>query len=70
MSKRLVFTFDERAYEDLVRLTEEGKYSSMAEAVRQSLGVLRALEQQARQGYQEIIVRNPKTDEQRVMAWK
>ena len=40
----------------------------MAEAVRESLSVNRALQNQAKQGFTEIVVRNPETKEERVMV--
>jgi hypothetical protein len=40
----------------------------MANAVRDSLQITRALQSQAEQGYTEIIVRNPETNEERVIV--
>jgi len=52
----------------LKELVEQGKFGSMAEAVRESLSVNRALQNQAKQGFTEIVVRNPETKEERVMV--
>ena len=67
-SRRVVFTFDERSLDSLERLTRQGAYSSMADAVRDSLRLRRALQQQAEQGFVELVVRNPKTREERVLV--
>lgn len=65
---RVVFSFDDRSLESLKRITEQGHYPSMAEAVRRSLQINRALQSQSDQGYTEIVVRNPETNEERVIV--
>jgi Arc/MetJ-type ribon-helix-helix transcriptional regulator len=67
-TRRVVFTFDERSLESLKRMTDQGRYPSMANAVKDSLQISRALQNQAEQGYTEIIVRNPETNEERVIV--
>ena len=67
-SQRVVFTFDERSLESLKEITEQGHFSSMAETVRESLQINRALQKQARSGFTEVVVRNPKTNEERVIV--
>ena len=67
-NKRVVFTFDERSLESLQKLTDQGRFSSMADTVRESLQISRALQSQAVQGFTEVIVRNPETNEERVMV--
>jgi Arc/MetJ-type ribon-helix-helix transcriptional regulator len=67
-TRRVVFSFDERSLESLNKLTEQGRFSSMADTVRDSLQVTRALQTQAQQGYTEVIVRNPETNEERVLV--
>lgn len=66
--KRVVFTFDERSFDSLEKMKENGCYGSLAEAVRDSLNVSRSLQQQSEQGYSEVIVRNPKTGQEKVMV--
>jgi hypothetical protein len=68
MAKRVVFSFDDRSLESLKKMTEEGHYPSMANAVRDSLQISRALQSQAEQGFKEVIVRNPETGEERVIV--
>ena len=67
-TKRVVFTFDERSLASLEDLTEQGRFASMAETVRESLQISRALQKQAEQGFAEVVVRNPETNEERVIV--
>lgn len=64
---RVVFTFDERSLANLREMVEQGHFGSMADAVRDSLAVNRALQQQVQKGFSEIVVRDPDTKEERVM---
>ena len=66
-TQRVVFTFDERSLESLQKLKEQGRFASMGETVRESLQISRALQNQASQGFREIVVRNPETKEERVI---
>lgn len=68
MSKRIAFTFDERSLETLNRMTVEGNFGSLANTVRESLQVSRTLQQQAKQGYTEVLLRNPDTGKERVVV--
>jgi hypothetical protein len=67
-AQRVVFSFDERSLESLQKIEEQGRFTSMGEAVRESLQISRALQSQATQGYSEIVVRNPETKEERVIV--
>jgi Arc/MetJ-type ribon-helix-helix transcriptional regulator len=67
-TRRVVFSFDERSLESLQKLTDQGRFNSMADTVRESLQVSRALQLQAGQGFSEVIVRNPETNEERVLV--
>lgn len=67
-SKRVAFTFDVNSLEALEEMKEEGHYSSLAETVRDSLQINRALQTQAKKGYNEIIVRDPETGNERVLV--
>ena len=66
--KRVIFNFDERSLESLQKMTEQGRYPSMASAVKDSLQISHALQSQAAQGFTELIVRNPETNEERVIV--
>ena len=65
---RIAFTFDLNSLEALEEMKEEGHYSSLAETVRDSLQINRALQTQAKKGYSEIIVRDPETGDERVLV--
>jgi Arc/MetJ-type ribon-helix-helix transcriptional regulator len=67
-TQRVLFSFDERSLDSLKRLTEQGRFSSLADTVRESLQVSRALQAQAQQGFTEVVVRNPETKEERVVV--
>lgn len=67
-TKRIAFTFDERSIDTLEIMTEEGHFSNLADTVRESLQVNRALQTQAKKGFTEIIVRNPETNEERIIV--
>jgi hypothetical protein len=67
-SKRVAFTFDVNSLEALEEMKEEGHYSSLAETVRDSLQINRALQTQAKKGYNEIIVRDSETGDERVLV--
>ena len=58
MSKRIIFTFDDRSLSELMAFMEDGGFDSLASAVRASLSLSRALQKQAKQGYKQIIVEN------------
>jgi hypothetical protein len=68
MAKRIMITFDERSSDTLNRITEQGKFSSTAATVRNSLDVTSALQQQAAQGFTEVVVRNPKTNQEKIVV--
>ena len=67
-TRRVVFSFDERSLNSLKNITEQGHFASMADSVRESLQISRALQVQAGQGYTEVVVRNPETNEERVVV--
>lgn len=67
-SKRVAFTFDDRSFKTLAQMTEEGQFGSMADTVRESLQISRALQSQAKQGYSEVVMRNPETGDERVVV--
>lgn len=67
-AQRIVFSFDDRSLDSLKKIQDDGKYPTMANVVRDSLQISRALQQQAEQGYNEVIVRNPETGEERIVV--
>lgn len=67
-AQRIVFSFDDRSLDSLKKIQDDGNYPTMANVVRDSLQISRALQQQAEQGFREVIVRNPETGEERVIV--
>ncbi len=65
---RIAFTFDEQSLAGLEKIKDDGNYSCFAETVRDSLQINRALQTQAKKGYNEIIVRDPETGDERVLV--
>ena len=65
---RIVFTFDEHSLAGLEEIKNDGNYSCFAETVRDSLQITRSLQKLAKRGYSEIIVRDPKTEEERLLV--
>lgn len=59
------FTFDDLSFATLSTMTEEGQYSSMADCVRESLQISHTFQQLARQGFTEVITRNPQSGAER-----
>ena len=67
MSKKVVFTFEAESFPSLEKLQEDGDYPSLAETVKDSLKILWAVQKQTKQGYTELIVRNPNTDTEKLV---
>ena len=65
--KRVVFTFEPESLAALEKLQADGSYESLAATMKDSLQILRVLQQCAQQGYTELIVRNPETDAEKVV---
>ena len=65
---RVAFTFDEQSLAGLEEIQKDGNYSCFAETVRDSLQINRALQIQAKKGYNEIIVRHSETGDERVLV--
>ena len=67
MSKRVVFTFSADSLSALEKLQADGEYASMADTVKDSLQILWVLQKAAKQGYTELVVRNPETDDEKLI---
>lgn len=68
MSKRIVFTFDEASLENLEQVKEQGRFTSLGTAVRESIQINQLLHDQASEGFSEVVVRNPKTKQEKTLV--
>jgi hypothetical protein len=68
MSKRIVFTFDPKSMGSLEAVKDKGKFSSLGTAVRESILVNEVLHNQIAQGFTEVVVRNPKTNQEKTIV--
>jgi len=68
MSKRIVFTFDERSLGSLQHVKEKGGFSSLGTAVRESILINQELHDQASEGFSEVVLRNPKTKQEKTLV--
>ena len=68
MTKRIVFTFDERSLGSLEQVKVKGGFSSLGTAVRESIQINEALHDQASEGFSEVVVRNPKTKQEKTIV--
>ena len=67
MSKRVVFTFEPESLAALEKIQADGGYDTLAATVKDALQILWAIQREAKKGYSELIVRNPKTDGEKVV---
>ncbi len=67
-SKRILFTFDPRRRRNLREFAKSGGCPSVPHPEIDALRVARAVHDQARLGFTEIVVRNPFTNQEKVMV--
>jgi hypothetical protein len=65
---RVVFTFDESSLETLKQVQEQGAFSSMGTAVRDAVELTDVLQDQVKNGFTEVIVRNPQTNQEKTLV--
>lgn len=65
--RKIIFTFDEKSSELLERVQRQFGAESVAETITLVLALTSGLQEQALQGYCEIVARNPKNGSERVM---
>jgi hypothetical protein len=68
MSQRVVFTFDDSSLESLKQVRERGEFSSMGTAVRDSIQLSEVLQDQVADGFTEVILRNPRTNQEKTLV--
>jgi Arc/MetJ-type ribon-helix-helix transcriptional regulator len=67
-SKRILFTFDPRSQHTLRKFTDLGGFPSASDAVRDALRFARAIQEQESLGFTEVVVRNPQTNQEKVIV--
>lgn len=65
MAQKVVFSFDEGSLDSLRNVKENGSFSSMGTAVRDSIQISEVLQDLVSKGFTEVILRNPKTDQEK-----
>ena len=68
MAQRVVFTFDDSSLESLKQVQERGDFSSMGTAVRESIQLSEILQDQVADGFTEVVLRNPKTNQEKTLV--
>lgn len=68
MANRVVFTFDDSSLESLKQVQERGDLSSMGTAVRESVQLSEVLQDQVAEGFTEVVLRNPKTNQEKILV--
>jgi hypothetical protein len=69
MAQRVVFTFDDSSLQSLNHIKERGEYSSMGTAVRDSIQLSEVLQEQVADGFTEVVLRNPHTDQEKILVF-
>jgi hypothetical protein len=67
MAQRVVFTFDDGSLESLKQVQQRGEFSSMGTAVRESIQLSEALQDQVADGFSEVVLRNPRTKQEKIL---
>lgn len=67
-SKRILFSFDPRSQHNLRKFTDLGGFPSASDAVRDALRFVRAIQEQESVGFTEVVVRNPQTNQEKVIV--
>lgn len=68
MSQRVVFTFDGGSLDSLKQIQDRGEFQSMGTAVRESIQISEILQDQVAEGFSEIVLRNPKTNQEKTIV--
>ena len=68
MAQRVVFTFDHPSFLSLKQVQERGDFSSMGTAVRESVQLSEILQDQVAEGFTEVVLRNPKTNQEKTLV--
>jgi predicted ATPase len=63
-----VLTFDSNSLDSLKQLQERGEFSSIGTAVREAVQLSEVLQEQVDNGYSEVVLRNPKTNQEKTLV--
>lgn len=66
--KRIIFTFDKHSLANLQALKGSTRMDTLGQTIGVLIQVATALSEQKQQGYTEVIVRNPRTEKERVLT--
>lgn len=67
-ARKVLFSFDPKAYERLKTVQKECGYAFPNDVVRDALSVYFALRDNAKEGFHKITVTNPRTGKERIFA--
>lgn len=65
--QKVIFSFAPESLSALEDIQETGGYATLADTVKDSLKIMWTIQNLAKEGYTELIVRNPKTDNERLV---
>jgi hypothetical protein len=68
MAQRVVFTFDDSSLDSLKQVQTRGDFSSMGTAVRESIQLSEVLQDQVADGFSEVVLRNPQTNQEKTLV--
>ena len=66
--KQFTVAFDEKSLASLEQLTHDGGFKTMDDALSESLRLSHTIHSEARDGFTQVVLRNPKTNEERVVV--
>jgi hypothetical protein len=67
MAQRVVFSFNEAGLDTLKQVQAKGNFPSMGTAVRESIQISELLQDQAAEGFTEVVLRNPRTNQEKII---
>lgn len=70
MVKKLNISFKNENLIELLKITKDGKFKIPMDAIEEALEILRSLQNMAKKGYSEIIIRNPYSGEEIITSNK
>ena len=62
--RRVIFTIDVEALSAIEQIQVDGGYADLTETIKDSLMILRAIQTQSKQGFTDLVTRNPDTGDE------